>query len=64
MDVVFREDDCRSRTGFSAENFSMLRQFAHNLIKLEPSKKSVKRKQKLSGWDEEFLLSVLLNTGV
>ena len=64
LDVVFREDDCRSRTGFSAENFSMLRQFALNLIKTEPSKKSIIRKQKLSGWDEDFLLSVLLNTGI
>src|SRR5690606_22603863 len=35
LDVVFREDDCRSRTGFGAENFSMLRQFALNLIKME-----------------------------
>ena len=61
LDVVFREDDCRSRTGFSAENFSMLRQFALNLIRLNPSKKSIKVKQKIAGWDEEFLLSVLLN---
>lgn len=61
LDVVFREDDCRSRTGFSAENFSMLRQFALNLIKLEPSKKSITVKQKVAGWDEDFLLSVLLN---
>lgn len=64
LDVVFREDDCRSRTGFSAENFAMLRQFALNLIKLEPSDRSVKRKQKLSGWDEDFLLSVLLNSEI
>lgn len=64
LDVVFREDDCRSRTGFSAENFSMLRQFAFNLIKLEPSDRSIKRKQKLSGWDEDFLLSVLLNAEI
>ena len=64
LDVVFREDDCRSRTGYSAENFSMLRQFALNLIKLEPSKKSIAVKQKVSGWDESFLLSVLLNTGI
>lgn len=61
LDMVFREDDCRSRTGFSAENFSMLRSFALNLIKMEPSNRSVVRKQKLSGWDEDFLLSVLLN---
>jgi predicted transposase YbfD/YdcC len=64
LDVVFREDDCRSRTGFSAENFSMLRQFALNLIRLNPSKKSIKVKQKVAGWDEEFLLSVLLNSEI
>ena len=64
LDVVFREDDCRSRTGYSAENFSMLRQFALNLIKLDPSKKSIKVKQKVAGWDEEFLLSVLLNSEI
>ena len=60
LDVVFREDDCRSRTGYSPENFSAIRQFALNLIKQEPSKKSIKRKQNLAGWDEEFLLRVLL----
>ena len=59
LDVVFREDDCASRTGFLAENFSSLRQLALNLMKLEPSKKSIGRKQKLAGWDEGFLLSVL-----
>jgi len=64
LDVVFREDDCRSRTGYSAENFSMLRQFALNLIKMNKSKKSVKVKQKVAGWDEDFLLSVLLNSEI
>jgi len=63
LDVVFREDDCRSRTGYIPENFSVLRQFALNLIKQEPSKKSIKRKQNLAGWDEEFLLTVLLGGG-
>ena len=59
LDVIFREDECTSRTGFLAENFSCLRQLALNLIKLEPSKKSIRRKQKLAGWVEEFLLSIL-----
>lgn len=62
LDMVFREDDCRSRTGYSPENFSVLRQFALNLIKQEPSKKSIKRKQNLAGWDEEFLLKILLGS--
>lgn len=60
LDVVFREDDCRSRSGYSPENFSMLRQFALNLIKKEPSKKSIRRKQNIAGWDESYLLEILI----
>jgi predicted transposase YbfD/YdcC len=60
LDVVFKEDDCRIRAGYSAENFSMLRQFALNLIRLEPSKKAIKRKQNIAGWDESFLLEILI----
>ena len=60
LDVVFREDDCRSRSGYSPENFSMLRQFALNLIKKEPSDKSVRRKVNIAGWDENFLLKILI----
>jgi len=43
---------------------TLVRQFALNLINLEPSKKSLAVKQKVAGWDEEFLLSVLLNTEI
>ena len=60
LDVVFREDDCRCRAGYSAENFSMLRQFALNLIKKEPSKKAIGRKQFIAGWDDSFLLKILI----
>ncbi len=60
LDVVFKEDDCRSRAGYSAENFAMLRQFALNLIKQEPSKKAIRRKQNIAGWDESFLLKILI----
>lgn len=63
LDVAFREDDCRSRAGYSAENFSMLRQFALNLIKQEPSKKAIRRKQNIAGWDEKFLLKILIGAG-
>jgi predicted transposase YbfD/YdcC len=60
LDVAFREDDCRCSVGHSAKNFAMLRQFALNLIRQEPSKKSVQRKQKIAGWVEEYLLEILL----
>jgi predicted transposase YbfD/YdcC len=60
LDVTFKEDDCRCSVGNSAQNFAMLRQFALNLIRQEPTKKSVDRKQKLAGWVDEYLLEVLL----
>ncbi|NOT78510.1 MAG: ISAs1 family transposase [Bacteriovoracaceae bacterium] len=60
LDVTFKEDDCRCNIGYSAQNFAMLRQFALNLIKQEPTKKSVQRKQKIAGWVEEYLLEILL----
>ena len=63
LDVVFREDDCRSRSGYSPENFSLLRQFALNLIKKGPSDKSIRRKVNIAGWDEDFLLQVLIGDG-
>jgi predicted transposase YbfD/YdcC len=63
LDVVFREDDCRSRSGYSPENFSMLRQFALNLIKKEPSDKAIRRKVNIAGWDEDFLLQILIGDG-
>jgi hypothetical protein len=44
----------------AAENFSLLRQFALNLIKSEPIKKSIKRKQSIAGWNEDNLLEILI----
>lgn len=63
LDVIMREDECRARSGHSGENFSMLRLFALNLVKSEPTKISVRRKQKKAGWGEDFLLKILLNDG-
>jgi predicted transposase YbfD/YdcC len=46
LDVLMREDECRVRAGNSAENFAVLRHLAFNLLKTEPTKKSLRRKQK------------------
>jgi len=59
LDVVFKEDECPVKAGYSAQNFSMLRQFALNLLKLEPSNKSMRRKVNIAGWDHSFLLKIL-----
>ncbi|NOT80392.1 MAG: ISAs1 family transposase [Bacteriovoracaceae bacterium] len=47
LDVTFKEDDCRCNIGYSAQNFAMLRQFALNLIKQEPTKNQYKENKKL-----------------
>ena len=60
MDVDFDEDACRVRTDHAPENFAMLRQIAHNLIKQESSKKvSVRRKINKAGWDNDFLVRIV-----
>jgi predicted transposase YbfD/YdcC len=63
LDVIMNEDQCRSRVGHSANNFSILRHMALNLLKSESSKKSIRRKINIAAWDEKFLLKVLLNDG-
>ena len=63
LDVLMREDECRMRAGNSAENFATLRHLAFNLLKTEPTKKSLRRKQKTAGWDHAYLLQILFNNG-
>ena len=59
LDVIFKEDQSRVRTGHSDQNFCILRHLALNLIKQNKSKGSIKTKRLKSGWDENFLVEVL-----
>jgi predicted transposase YbfD/YdcC len=60
LDVAFREDDSRVRTGHAAENLALARKITHNLMQQEKSdKRGVKSKRLRAGWDEKYLLSVL-----
>jgi hypothetical protein len=60
--VSFREDESRKREGYSAQNFSMINRIALNLIKKEQSKKrSVKGKRLDAGWNNEYLVKILIN---
>jgi predicted transposase YbfD/YdcC len=62
LDIAFREDDCRIRKGYGAENFAVLRHIALNLLKRDTSAKrrSLKGKRKKAAWDEQYLLKVLI----
>jgi predicted transposase YbfD/YdcC len=60
LDVAFREDACRTRTGHAPENLATLRHIAVNLLKQERScKLGVKSKRLKAGWDESYMLKVL-----
>ena len=61
LDVSMDEDDCRIRKDHGAENFAVLRHIALNLLRQEKTTKSgMKARQKLAGWDHEYLGKVLL----
>jgi predicted transposase YbfD/YdcC len=60
LDVAFREDECRVRTGYAAENFGIVRQIALNLLKQEKSAKvGIATKRLMAGWEEDYLVKVL-----
>ncbi len=60
LDVVFREDDSRIRSGNSAENFALLRHIALNLLRSERStKRSIKNKRFKCALSTKYLEMVL-----
>jgi hypothetical protein len=60
LDISFREDESRVRSGHAAENFGVLRRIALNLVRQERTTKgSVKTKRLRAAWDDAYLLSLL-----
>ncbi|MEI6146490.1 MAG: ISAs1 family transposase [Methylococcales bacterium] len=61
LDVTFREDDSRIRTGYAPENFNIVRQIAINLLKKESSKMSIKKKRFEATLNDSFREKVLFS---
>jgi len=61
LDVIFHEDASRTRKGNSAENFSVIRRIALNILKNFPANMSLNRKRRKCHYDEEFMAEVLLS---
>ncbi|HWQ35502.1 MAG TPA: ISAs1 family transposase [Blastocatellia bacterium] len=60
LDVVLREDDCRLRVGNAAENMSLLRRFALNLLRREKTeKRGLRIKQLKAALSLDYLIKVL-----
>jgi predicted transposase YbfD/YdcC len=63
LDVSFREDECRARTGHSAANLSVIRRFALGLLKRETEcRRGIETKRLKCAMNDEYREKVLLNT--
>ncbi|PSB15222.1 ISAs1 family transposase [Phormidesmis priestleyi ULC007] len=61
LDVAFQEDNCRIRKDHAPKNLAIVRHIALNLLNQETTAKvGVKNKRLRAGWDEDYLLKVLL----
>jgi predicted transposase YbfD/YdcC len=62
LDVAFHEDKCRIRKDHGAANFAVIRHIALNQLKKERTvKNGIKGKRLKAGWDNDYLLKVLLS---
>ena len=59
LDVEFKDDLSRYRTGHGAKNMAAVRRFALGLVRANKSKGSVKTRRKKAGWNPTFLLEIL-----
>lgn len=61
LDCQFNEDACLIHKGNAPENLSLIRKMALALLKRDTSSKlSIRSKQKLAGWNNDFALSMVL----
>jgi predicted transposase YbfD/YdcC len=60
LDVTYKEDACRTRTGHAAENFNTVRKITMNLLRQDKSmKRSIAKKRMYAGLHEHYLAEVL-----
>ena len=62
LDVQFSEDGSRIRKDNAPQNLAIIRQIALNLLNQDKTiKAGIKTKRKRAGWDNNYLLKVLLS---
>jgi predicted transposase YbfD/YdcC len=59
LDVEFKDDLSRYRTGHGAKNMAVVRRFGLGLVRASKSKGSVKTRRKAASWNTDFLLELL-----
>lgn len=61
LDVVFSEDQSRTRNGNAPENMTTLRKTALQLLNQQTDKQSIKSRRKIAAWNNDYLLQLLKN---
>lgn len=59
LDVTFKEDKCRSRTGHGPANMAVVRHFAFNLLRSIDDKRSIKLRRKRAARNNKYLETIL-----
>jgi predicted transposase YbfD/YdcC len=59
MDMSFKDDETRVRTGQAPENFATLRHMAANLARRAPGRDSIRLKLKTAAWDDAYLANLI-----
>jgi predicted transposase YbfD/YdcC len=58
LDVVFDEDDARSRKNYAPENLAVIRRLALNILNAHPAPGSTASKMRRARWKQDFFLSL------
>jgi hypothetical protein len=59
LDVEFKDDLFRYRSGHGAKNMAIVRRFALGLVRTNKSARSVKTRRKSAGWNPNYVLELL-----
>jgi predicted transposase YbfD/YdcC len=59
LDVVFHEDDCRTRKDHGPENLALLRRFCVNTFRADSKKDTMRGKMMRAGWNDSYLFHLM-----
>jgi predicted transposase YbfD/YdcC len=62
LDVIFREDQARFRTGHGPQNMAIVRHTALNLLSRAKPTISLKNRRKRAGWNVDYLETIIRQT--
>jgi predicted transposase YbfD/YdcC len=58
LDVVFHEDNARTRKNYGPQNLAVIRRIALDMLRTHPIERSIARKMKLAAWSKEFFFEL------